>query len=290
MPAYKGITCDMYVQDQKVAEYNVQKKDSTCRTYVESQEDELFSFKVNVNKTSLSSTARLDLELWADGQKLDSFTFTETEYLVDDAQVHDYMGLVKTVKLRFAPLVIVDEDMGDSENRKEILEKLGTLEVKIWRAHQDVIQTASLAYEPNMSQIPIYEKNIKGYSVSHCTELANPKLIANPSSWGYLTRKVDPYHTPWVTFVFRHASKALLRAGGILTSEAEKRETAQIQEDMLTEFDKLAIANTKKQLQDINATEPKENAVSESINSIDQPLAYGECPTLHKEGASEHSE
>ncbi|EPS36348.1 hypothetical protein H072_10137 [Dactylellina haptotyla CBS 200.50] len=245
MPEYKGISCDLYVQESKAKEYSVAHHGSTCVEYVISQEDQLFSFKVNVNPTALGgNSSRLDLELWADGQQLDSFTFTETDYLVDDAQIQDYTGRVKAMKLRFTKINTIEEDLIEAESDQDILRKLGTLEVKIWRAHQDVIQTASLAYQPNLVQNPIYEKSIKGNSVSHCTELTNPYVIAEPSSWGYLTRKIDPYDTPWVTFIFRHASKALLQSGGILRNSVD---TAKSTEEMVDRFDSLALERAAKE-------------------------------------------
>ncbi|KAK6515786.1 hypothetical protein TWF281_004376 [Arthrobotrys megalospora] len=223
MPEHKGISCELHVEDQKVNEYQVEQHGSVCSAYIISQEDKLFGFHLNVNCITLGGTARLDLELWADGQKLDGFTFTETSYLVDDAQIQDTTGAVKVVKLKFAKLETVDEKKGNPETRQDILQKLGTLEVKLWRAHHDATQTASLAYQPQPSKNPIYEKSIKGDSITHCTELANAKVIKTPSACGYLTRKIDPYESPWVTFLFRHASKSLLQAAEIIPKEKAKQ-------------------------------------------------------------------
>ncbi|KAK6518629.1 hypothetical protein TWF506_005764 [Arthrobotrys conoides] len=220
MPEHKGISCELHVEGQKATEYQVTQAGPICTSHIISQEDKLFSFRLNITSATLGgSVARLDLELWADGQKLDAFTFTETDYLVDDAQIRDSTGTVKVVKLRFAKLKTVDEKKPDQETRQNILRKLGTLEIKLWRAHQDATQTGSFAYQQEPSKNPIHEKSIKGESITHCTEFANAKAIQNPSSSGYLTRKIDPYETPWVTFVFRHASKSLLEAAGIVPKE-----------------------------------------------------------------------
>ncbi|KAK6503727.1 hypothetical protein TWF481_008731 [Arthrobotrys musiformis] len=220
MPEHKGISCELQVEGSKATEYQVTTAGSICSSHIISQEDKLFSFHLNINSPMLGGggVGRLDLELWADGQKLDGFTFTETNYLVDDAQIQDMSGTVKVVKLRFAKLETVDEKKANMETRQDILTKLGTLEIKIWRAHQDITQTNSLLYQ-QPSTNPIHEKSIKGESITHCTKLADAKPVQNPSSSGYLTRKVDSYETPWVTFIFRHASKSLLEAAGIIPKE-----------------------------------------------------------------------
>ncbi|KAK6527745.1 hypothetical protein TWF694_004725 [Orbilia ellipsospora] len=236
MPEHKGISCDLFVEQDKAAEYNIQHDGSACTAHIVSQENQLFGFKLNINTVALGGTSRLDLELWADGQHLDSFTFTETDYFINDAHIQDYTGRVKIMKLRFAKLNTTDEeayDQGDDEK----LQKLGTLEVKIWRSHQDVLQTACFGYQPNPMQNIVYENSIKGSSISHCTELSNPFMIANPSSWGYLTRKIDPYHTPWVTFVFRHASQAIMESEGIFNKGGSGKST----EEMVTKFGNLGL-------------------------------------------------
>ncbi|KAF3917668.1 hypothetical protein AA313_de0208350 [Arthrobotrys entomopaga] len=236
MPEHKGISCELYVEEKKAAEHNTQHDDSVCTTYIVSQENQLFSFKLNVNSTSLGGTSRLDLELWADGQHLDSFTFTETDYFIDDAHIQDYTGKIKVMKLRFAKLNTTDEEPYDQED-KSVLQKLGTLEVKLWRSHQDVLETTCYGYQPIPMQNIVYENSIKGGAISHCTELSNPIMIENPSSWGYLTRKIDPYHTPWVTFVFRHASQAIIESEGLLNKGTPMKST----EEMVTKFGGLGL-------------------------------------------------
>ncbi|KAK6342486.1 hypothetical protein TWF718_007889 [Orbilia javanica] len=216
MPEHKGISCELHIDGQKATEYQTTQTGSICSSHVISQEDKLFSFHLNITSSTLGSVPRLDLELWADGEKLDSLTFTETEYVVDDAQILDSTNAVKVVKLKFAKLETVDAKMANLEARQDILQKLGTLEIKIWRAHHGVTQTNSFSYQKQPSMNPIHEKSIKGQEVTHCTKLAHPKTIKNPSSLGYLTRKIDAYETPWVTFIFRHASKSLLEAAEII--------------------------------------------------------------------------
>ncbi|EGX44850.1 hypothetical protein AOL_s00176g21 [Orbilia oligospora ATCC 24927] len=223
MPEHKGISCELHVEGQKATEYQVTQAGYISTSHIISQEDKIFSFHLNIVSATLGSVGRLDLELWADGQKLDAFTFIETDYFVDDPQVQDSTGAVKVVKLRFAKLKTVDEKKSDQETRQDILQKLGTLEIKLWRAHQDATQTCCLLYEQEPSKNPIHEKSIKGESITHCTEFANAKHIQNPSWWGYWTRKIDPYETPWVTFVFRHASKSLLESAGIIPKDSTKK-------------------------------------------------------------------
>ncbi|KAF3081528.1 hypothetical protein TWF103_003703 [Orbilia oligospora] len=186
MPEHKGISCELHVEGQKAAEYQVTQAGSISTSHIISQEDKLFNFHLNITSVTLGSVGRVDLELWADGQKLDAFTFTETDYLVDDAQIQDSTGAVKVVKLRFAKLKTVDEKKADQETRQDILQKLGTLEIKLWRAHQDATQTYCLLYEQEPSKNPIHEKSIKGASITHCTEFANAKIIQNPSSLALL--------------------------------------------------------------------------------------------------------
>ncbi|KAF3307887.1 hypothetical protein TWF173_002124 [Orbilia oligospora] len=229
MPEHKGISCELHVEGQKATEYQVTQAGSISTSHIISQEDKLFSFHLNIVSATLGSVGRLDLELWADGQKLDAFTFTETDYFVDDAQVQDSTGAVKVVKLRFAKLKTVDEKKADQETRQDILQKLGTLEIKLWRAHQDATQAGSFAYQQEPSNNPIHEKSIKGESITHCTKFANVKHIQNPSSLGYLTRKIDLYEAPWVTFVFRHASKLLLEAAGIIPKEASTKKHQKVE-------------------------------------------------------------
>ncbi|KAF3295288.1 hypothetical protein TWF132_001984 [Orbilia oligospora] len=229
MPEHKGISCELHVEGQKAAEYQVTQAGSISTSHIISQEDKLFNFHLNITSITLGSVGRVDLELWADGQKLDAFTFTETDYLVDDAQIQDSTGAVKVVKLRFAKLKTVDEKKADQETRQDILQKLGTLEIKLWRAHQDATQTCCLLYEQEPSKNPIHEKSIKGASITHCTGFANAKIIQNPSSLGYLTRKIDPYETPWVTFVFRHASRSLLEAAGIIPKEVSTQKHTKVE-------------------------------------------------------------
>ncbi|KAF3159699.1 hypothetical protein TWF788_003673 [Orbilia oligospora] len=231
MPEHKGISCELHVEGQKATEYQVTQTGSISTSHIISQEGKIFSFHLNITSATLGSVGRLDLELWADGQKLDAFTFTETNYLVDDAQIQDSTGAVKVVKLRFAKLKTVDEKKADQETRQDILRKLGTLEIKLWRAHQDAIQAGSFAYQQEPSNNPIHEKSIKGESITHCTEFTNAKPIQNPSSLGFLTRKIDPYETPWVTFVFRHASKSLLEAARIIPKQASIQKHAKVESE-----------------------------------------------------------
>ncbi|KAF3209695.1 hypothetical protein TWF679_007232 [Orbilia oligospora] len=186
MPEHKGISCELHVEGQKATEYQVTQTGSISTSHIISQEGKIFSFHLNITSATLGSVGRLDLELWADGQKLDAFTFTETNYLVDDAQIQDSTGAVKVVKLRFAKLKTVDEKKADQETRQDILRKLGTLEIKLWRAHQDAIQTGSFAYQQEPSNNPIHEKSIKGESITHCTEFTNAKPIQNLSSSHYI--------------------------------------------------------------------------------------------------------
>ncbi|KAK6331453.1 hypothetical protein TWF730_004535 [Orbilia blumenaviensis] len=259
MPEHKGVSCELHVGDEKVTEYQVETEGSGCNSYVVSQEGKLFSFHLNMNYIALGNAARMDLELWADGQKLDCFTFSETEYLVDDAQIQDDAGNVKVVKLKFAKLETVDEKKDNLETRQGILKKLGSLELKLWRAHHDITQTDSLAYQQPLKN-PIYEKSIKGENVTHCTEFADAKIIPAHSSYGYLTRKIDPYETPWVTFVFRHASKPLLEAAGIIpqkkTPLKEKRTKKSVTVPVKVKFPKLE--NTPPRLeQDENVSVPQ---------------------------------
>ncbi|KAF3928765.1 hypothetical protein ABW21_db0202115 [Orbilia brochopaga] len=220
MPHHKNISCHLYIGDSAAAEYNVKNAGNVSTTHIVSKEDEAFSFKINAD-TAQMGASRLDLELWADGNRLDCFTFTETNYEVDDAQVRDQAtGAIKIVKLRFAKLKTVNEcTSGADAAEAERLKRLGTLELKLWRSQAAASHSTAYNYQPCPSQAPVNEKEIKGQSVSHVTSLKSNGTIAQPSSWGYITRKIDPYETPWVTFVFKHASKELLQAESIVPKD-----------------------------------------------------------------------
>ncbi|KAK6355472.1 hypothetical protein TWF696_004569 [Orbilia brochopaga] len=229
MPQHRNISCHLYIGDTKAMEYNVHNVDNRSTAHIVSEEGQTFSFKIEAG-TALMSAARLDLELWADGYKLDCFTFTESVYEVDDAQVRDQVtGAIKIVKLRFAKLNTVDQGPSNADDAEaEQLKRLGTLEIKLWRSESNVSQSTTFPYADCPLQTPIHEKKIKGQSVSHVTSLESKGTVAQQSSWGYITTKIDPYDRPWVAFVFKHASKALLQSEGIVPKDEVKEKGAAV--------------------------------------------------------------
>ncbi|KAJ6256330.1 hypothetical protein Dda_8828 [Drechslerella dactyloides] len=226
---------------KKAIEYNVQSFDNRSTAYVISEEDKFFSFQINADMDAIGAT-RLDLELWADGHRLDSFTMTENYHEVDEAKVRDQTtGAIKVVKLRFAKLnigyffsktpfpsfttdfficVIVDEGHSRPDAvEQQHSEGLGNLELRIWRSQTDAIHSVTYVNEACSPQLPIRKKTVEGQSISDITGVENKGINSLPPPQGLMAAKIEAYDTPWVTFVFRHASKALLQAEGIVPKD-----------------------------------------------------------------------
>ncbi|KAK6527746.1 hypothetical protein TWF694_004726 [Orbilia ellipsospora] len=156
-----------------------------------------------------TTAARHDIEFRADGELLRHITIVEKRHDITHAYL-SFNGHSKMLKLCFGRALLVEDESGDTEKRKDILESIGRLEIKIWRAHLQINGTFDYTYPPYPTANPISEVSVKGQPISHRTELIQP-VIASPTV-GYYTQKIDEYANPWVTFVFNYHSEELLQS------------------------------------------------------------------------------
>ncbi|KAF3929760.1 hypothetical protein ABW19_dt0203317 [Dactylella cylindrospora] len=196
------ITCNVLVAGTNAAEYKESSNGSTCECYIIAEEEKNFTLNIDL---SLSDAERHDTALSIDGQNVDSWTTTEKSLPITYVRIAEPNGRIDLSKLKFAKLKSVEESGNGIESKAEILGNLGTIRIQIWRALPQAVGTMPYAFGPGLSQNPIHEKDLKGREITHRVELTD--RIPSVPSYAIPTLKIDPWDSPFITFLFRYGSK-----------------------------------------------------------------------------------
>ncbi|KAK6359765.1 hypothetical protein TWF696_000904 [Orbilia brochopaga] len=220
----KGINCEIFIAGRKAEEYrleNVSIADSTYKSHVVAVEGKAYVVKLDFSSTG---ARRHNYKLYADGVELVHATTTapreglskSTGKLVETKSTKGRrakrMQREEQV-LKFGKLGTVDGNIEDTELRTEILDQLGTIKIIVWRANFRSRKVKSSSRETTKAG-PIHEASVKGRALSHITKLGRKKY-ANVSG-ARVTRDIDPENRPFVTFIYRCASKEILQSEGII--------------------------------------------------------------------------
>ncbi|KAK6355470.1 hypothetical protein TWF696_004567 [Orbilia brochopaga] len=215
MPSHKGINCFIAVYGHALPEYGFKSDSATAETHIISQDGEKYSIQLHFFDTGAS---RHDVEVWVDGHKLEYVTMDSPYDEISLARLKDPSSKDRIVHAFFQfNALTITEDASDGQESLDA-ERLGTIEVKIWRAQQEVsgLVPAVFADIPDYSTT-VPEKSVKGRNISHGTVLADMAPVQAPTGFG--TNKIDPWDNPWVTFKFRYGSENVLRIEGLLSTQ-----------------------------------------------------------------------
>ncbi|KAJ6256328.1 hypothetical protein Dda_8826 [Drechslerella dactyloides] len=221
MPLQKGITCNIVADGAALAEHGAKYNEATVMTHVISQDDKNYSIRLNFHDTG---APRHDVEVWADGNKLEYFTLDSPYYESYTARLRvpgEVTGGLKDLDtgervvqafFHFARLTMTDDEK--DEKIPLGVQKLGTIEVKIWRAKQETSLAFAILPDLPLQSDTIAETLVKGENISHHPGLSSVTPITPPM--GLVTTKMDPLDEPWAIFEFKYGSqraplKAVLR-------------------------------------------------------------------------------
>ncbi|RVD87661.1 uncharacterized protein DFL_001879 [Arthrobotrys flagrans] len=210
MPSHKGITCTISVDGVPAEELGTEIEGSTITCSIISHDDKPFIFNLDfTNSTAL----RHDYHIYADGMMIANFTTTrKTEIVTRSSRAVN--GLMERRKMRFSKFETVDQKSDEMETRAKILQNIGTFKVLIFRAEEQARQSNDARRCEILEDIKeVHEKSLKGRAVSHKTLFGTAEY-----EWAAFmhTRKLDPHDRPYVTFIFRYASKAYLQSEGLI--------------------------------------------------------------------------
>ncbi|KAF3923495.1 hypothetical protein ABW21_db0208729 [Orbilia brochopaga] len=219
MPFYKGINCELFMGKKKTEEYKFENdsKKSICKSHIVALVGKKYSIKLDFSGTG---ARRHNYKLYADGIELTNQTSASMKVEISKSNGNlvkrKTTGGGRTKKLqceehqlKFGKFGTVDGDIENTELRTEVLDQLGTLKIIVWRANfRSRLVKASGKETKKTSPIAIHEESVKGRALSHVTKLGRKKY-ANAGGTRF-TKSIDPENKPFVTFIYRYASKGTL--------------------------------------------------------------------------------
>ncbi|KAK6355471.1 hypothetical protein TWF696_004568 [Orbilia brochopaga] len=214
MPSYKGVSCDLYIDGSKAPEYDMTTDDRTCTVWVMAQEDKEFGFEIDVSGTSDNNHR---LQFIADGQKLVSRVLMDGRIKTSEycAEFRDENGAWMSRKMMFRKADLVEDDKEQTEDRTAIIDAVGSLQWNVWRVRSfKLYHGQPTVRKPFQAASSLKEKDIKGKAISHYTQLGD--LVEQPTATSYKSELKDPKDSPYVVFIFKYASKAILQSKGYI--------------------------------------------------------------------------
>ncbi|KAK6537024.1 hypothetical protein TWF281_001227 [Arthrobotrys megalospora] len=209
MPFHKGIVCTVDIDGVPAEEFGIETDGPNTTCNIVAPEDKPFLFNLDFSQ---STARRHDYNTYADGIEVSRLTTTERTATVSTTN-RVYNGLLEKQEMRFSKLETVDQKLDNLETRVDVLKNVGSLTMKIWRAEKNATEASSKDWT-RLSEIEnIHEKALKGRAVSHKTLLG---AVTYEPSRSCRTRKLDPEDSPYVTFIFRYASKRYLQIEGLM--------------------------------------------------------------------------
>ncbi|KAF3285411.1 hypothetical protein TWF970_010468 [Orbilia oligospora] len=208
MPSLKGITCSIDIDGVRAEEFGTEVEGSTVTCSIVSQDDKPFSFNFDFSK---STAERHDFSIYADGSIIKNVTTTHTTEVVRKSGLI-VNGLLERREMRFSKLETIDQKLDEMETRANVLQNIGTLKVKIYRAEKRATKGRGSDHD-KLSIKDVHEKSLKGRAVSHRTSLGAADYEP-PSS--LKTKRLDPSDRPYVIFTFRYAKKSYLQCEGLI--------------------------------------------------------------------------
>ncbi|KAJ6256331.1 hypothetical protein Dda_8829 [Drechslerella dactyloides] len=215
-----GYVAPYHDEQAPATEYNVKSSAEKCDAHIIAEEGQEYAIKIEPDFDEIG-TEHFTLEIWIDGELVIQGGFGShmgQGLLLDEVTVN-MVEIPVNHKLQFTNLEIGEEET-TVEGRQDILDSLGTIVVKLWRAD---VGTETEGFKrvtsSGLSELPFSEESIKGRRLSHRTQLKFGRMFEEKyDTWGYTdVRHVDK--DPWTVFSFTYASKALLQDTGIIPKE-----------------------------------------------------------------------
>ncbi|KAF3928756.1 hypothetical protein ABW21_db0200801 [Orbilia brochopaga] len=203
MPSHLGATCDLYIGGSKAPEYDVTIENNTCTAWVMAEEDKEYGFEIDLSKTGAEQHK---LHFHADGQVL-------IRRATDKKTISEYHAAA-TRRDESVMRTLLENDTEATEVRKDVIEGVGSLKWTLWRIKDMRSRKPSQKTRHCIDTVgSLQEKMIKAASVSHCTQLGKSvTMMMDSCDYDF----IDPWHSPYVIFIFRYASKAILQSKGLI--------------------------------------------------------------------------
>ncbi|KAK6503564.1 hypothetical protein TWF481_008578 [Arthrobotrys musiformis] len=209
MPSHKGIVCTVSVDGVSAEEFGTKTEGSIITCSIVAQDDKPFVFNLDFSN---STASRHDFNAYVDGVKVFYFTTTDpTAIIYRSSAAVD--GVFEMREMRFSRLSTVDQKLDVMETRTDVLQNIGSLKVLVFRAEKEATECEATGGKASENIKDIHEKSLKGRAVSHRTSFGPVEYRTSPA---FNTKKLDPPHHPYVTFVFLYASKSYLQSEGLV--------------------------------------------------------------------------
>ncbi|KAF7863812.1 hypothetical protein EAF04_006777 [Stromatinia cepivora] len=192
----------------------------TVSRYIEAIDGGEFSIKCYASRQFKMNAPNLQIDVSVDGNPSESILFRpdqigQPQVIEGPATFHPSSqngpGRWTLRKFRFSKLDISNEEsrLSSLNKDKAEAEKIGTIEVRIWRASAETPAAPHVTQQKTSSNNKFHEKALKGqaksHNVSYSTEI--PILTTNRVQ----VRRIDGYDYPVAIYKFKYRSKESLK-------------------------------------------------------------------------------